>query len=89
MLKRKKSLSKTQIPLLILLKVFKRNYHLPTNPNLKRTPFVRIVLGFFFAVLVSHCAVLSRYVAIVTLFGCSAVIVFNHARTAVYAAKAA
>lgn len=65
------------------------NPAISTNPNLKRTPFVRIVLGFFFAVLVSHCAVLSRYVAIVTLFGCSAVIVFNHARTAVYAAKAA
>ena len=32
----------------------------PTNPNLKRTPFVRTVLGFFFTFLGLFCAVLSR-----------------------------
>ena len=36
-----------------------------TSPNLKRTPFVRTVLGFFFTFLGLFCAVLSRQRAVI------------------------
>ena len=60
-----------------------------TSPNLKRTPFVRIVLGFFFALFrLLPCRITPLYCY------CNAFRVFggffiNHAQTAVYAAKAA
>ena len=62
---------------------------LPTSPNLKRTPFTELVLGFFFAIFrLLPCRVTPSYCRC-NAFRVFGGILINRAQTAVYAAKAA